>query len=182
MIRAVKITHASGNAAAAACGEIASCRQEKVVFRAENDSRGDRSVHGGSERRYADAVDGTGGARSYVLDMEVASGTYAMQVGNMKPLQQTAMLFNFGFSKEEGGGTSVFSRAAAHLVYAATSALNNAHNSDAWLTRGALRITFQWSTYREKLEVSPGGGHLNEGSASICLVQSDVSPGSYNTR
>jgi hypothetical protein len=42
-----------------------------------------------------------------LLDMEVATGTYDMEVLNMKPLEQIAMLFNIGFSKEEGAGASV---------------------------------------------------------------------------
>ena len=77
----------------------------------------------------------------YLLDLEVASGTYNMEVGNEKPLEVIAALFDLEFSKEEGAGASLFSRAAAQLEYAATSALNIAQ----WLTRKALRISHQWS-------------------------------------
>ncbi|KAJ1471492.1 hypothetical protein T484DRAFT_1916223, partial [Baffinella frigidus] len=83
-----------------------------------------------------------------LLDLEVAPGTYDMDTGNMKPLEQIAMLFaNFEFSKEGGGGDSVFSRAGfrAQMEYAATSALNIAQRSASWLTRKALRIHHQWS-------------------------------------
>jgi len=89
----------------------------------------------------------------YLLDMEVASGTYTTlprtaprrntDTGNQNPLEQIAMLFEF--SHEEGGGASVFSRAAAHLGYAATSALNIAQRSASWLTRKALQTAYQWS-------------------------------------
>jgi hypothetical protein len=65
-----------------------------------------------------------------LLDSEVAPGTYDMDTGNVKPLEQIAVVFNLEFSNEEGGGTSMFSRAAAQLEYAATSALS-------WLTRKA---------------------------------------------
>ena len=81
----------------------------------------------------------------YLLDLKVASGTYHMEVGDMRPLEQIARLFNLDFSKEEGAGASVFSRAAAHLEYAATSALNIAQRSATWLTRQALGVTQQWS-------------------------------------
>jgi hypothetical protein len=77
-----------------------------------------------------------------LLDLEVASGTYNLDVGNMKPLEQIAMLFNFEISKEEGGGASLFSRAAAQL---GTSALNIAQRSVSWLTNKALRISHQWT-------------------------------------
>ena len=77
----------------------------------------------------------------YLLDMEVASGTYDIQVGNLQPLQLMATLFNSEFSKEEGGDASLFSRAVAHLEYAATSALNII----SWLTRKALQSTQKWS-------------------------------------
>ena len=84
-----------------------------------------------------------------LLDLEVAQGTYDMEVSNevsnMKPLEQVAMLFNFGFSKEAGAGASVFSRAVAQLEYAATSALNIAQRSASWLTRNAVKITLQWT-------------------------------------
>jgi hypothetical protein len=80
-----------------------------------------------------------------LLDMEVASGTYDMGVGNMKPLEQIAMLFNFEFLNEEEAGASVFSRAVAQLEYAATSALNIAQRSASWLTRKSLTIKHQWS-------------------------------------
>ena len=79
-----------------------------------------------------------------LLDLEVASGTYDMEVWNMKPVEKIAMLFNFGLSKEKGGGTSVFSRAVAQLEYAATSALNIAQRSASWLTRNAIKITEEW--------------------------------------
>ena len=77
----------------------------------------------------------------YLLDMEVASGTYDIEVGNLQPLQLIATLFDFEFSKEEGTGASLFSRAVAHLEYAATSALN----ITSWLTRKALQSTQKWS-------------------------------------
>jgi len=80
-----------------------------------------------------------------LLDLEVASGTYDMEVWNVKPLEQVAMLYNFGgFSKEEGAGSSMFSRAVAQLEYAATSALNIAQRSTSWLTRNAVKITLEW--------------------------------------
>jgi len=76
----------------------------------------------------------------YLLDLEVASGTYDMGVGgDMKPLETLAMLFSFEFSKEEGGGASLFSRAAAHLEHAATRGLNIAQQSASWLARKAHR-------------------------------------------
>jgi len=81
-----------------------------------------------------------------LLDMEVAPGTYDMDVGNVQPLAQISMLFDLGFSKEGvGGGASVLSRAATTLEYAATSALNFAQRSASWLTRKALKIEHQWS-------------------------------------
>jgi len=80
----------------------------------------------------------------YLLDLEVASGTYDIAVGNMKPFEQLAMLFDLGGSTEEGDGASVLSRAAAQLEYAATSALNFAQRSASWLTRKALTFTAQW--------------------------------------
>ena len=82
-----------------------------------------------------------------LLDLEVASGNYDMELGNMKPLEQMAMFFDLGFSKEEGAGASLFSRAAAHLEYAATSALNIAQRSASWLTLKTLRFTQQWSMH-----------------------------------
>jgi len=81
----------------------------------------------------------------HLLDMEVAPGTYDMDTGSSKPLEQLAMLFNLRISKEGGGGASLFSRAAAQLEYAATSALNIAQRSASWLTRKALRIKYQWA-------------------------------------
>ena len=81
----------------------------------------------------------------YLLDMEVASGTYQIEVGDMKPLEQLARLFNFGVSKEEGACASLFSRAVAQLEYAATSALNAAQRSVSWLTCKALRFTETWA-------------------------------------
>jgi hypothetical protein len=77
----------------------------------------------------------------YLLDLEVASGTYEMEPGNMKPLEQIAKFFNFEFSKEEGAGASVFSRG---LQYAAKSALNVAQRSAAWLARKAVSASHQW--------------------------------------
>jgi len=77
-----------------------------------------------------------------LLDAEVASGTYEVQAGNIKPLEKFAMLFNFELSKEEGAGASLFSRA---VDYAATSALNIAQRSASWLARKALRIQTQVS-------------------------------------
>ena len=72
-----------------------------------------------------------------LLDLEVGSGTYDMDVGQFKPFEALAMLF-FEHSKEGGVAGSMFSRAAAQLEYAATSALS-------WLTRQALKATIQWS-------------------------------------
>ena len=80
-----------------------------------------------------------------LLDMEVAPGTYDMDTGNMKPLEQIARIFNFEFLKEEGAGASVFSRAAAQLEHAATGALNIAQRYASWLTRKAFRIQHQWT-------------------------------------
>jgi hypothetical protein len=77
----------------------------------------------------------------YLLDLEVASGTYGMDTGNVKPLERIAIFFNFELSEELGGGASVFSRAVAQL---GTRALNMAQGSASWLTRNALRITHQW--------------------------------------
>ncbi|KAJ1467852.1 hypothetical protein T484DRAFT_1985531 [Baffinella frigidus] len=69
-----------------------------------------------------------------------------MDTGNMRPLEQIAMLYaNFEFSKEGGGGASVFSRAAAGLEHAATSAVNIAQRSASWLARKALKITHTWT-------------------------------------
>jgi len=83
----------------------------------------------------------------YLLDLEVASGTYDMDVcGKTQPLEQMATLFNLEFSKEEGPGATLFSRAAAHLEYAATSALNIAQRSASWLTRKALSLSHTVST------------------------------------
>ena len=78
----------------------------------------------------------------YLLVLEVASGTYDMDTGNVKSLERIAMFFNFELSEEFGGGASVFSRAVAQL---GTRALNMAQGSASWLTRNALRITHQWS-------------------------------------
>jgi len=75
-----------------------------------------------------------------LLDLEVPSGTYDMEVGNFQPFAAIATFFDFEFSKEEGG--SVFSRAAAHL---ATSALKIAQRSASWLTRKALRHKHSWA-------------------------------------
>jgi len=81
-----------------------------------------------------------------LLDLEVASGTYDMKAGDMKPLESLSRAFSFEFSKAEGAGASLFSRAAAQLEYAATGALNIAQRSASWLTRKALRFTDQWTT------------------------------------
>ena len=78
----------------------------------------------------------------YLLDLEVASGTYEMSTENQKPLEQIATLFNFEFSKEEGVGASVFSRAVAQL---GTRALSIAQRSASWLTSKALRTTLEWT-------------------------------------
>jgi hypothetical protein len=84
-----------------------------------------------------------------LLDSEVASGTYYdTDTGNQKPLEQLAMLFNLEVSQQEGGGASLFSRAAFHLEHAATSALNIAQRSASWLTRKAMRIAKVWSMRR----------------------------------
>jgi len=80
-----------------------------------------------------------------LLDMEVAPGTYEMDTSNQKPLEQVARLFNFEFSKKEGGGASLFSRAAAQLEKAATSAFNMAQRYASWLTSKAMRGQTQWS-------------------------------------
>jgi len=76
----------------------------------------------------------------YLLEVEVASGPYDMDTGNFEPLEIIETLYN-----QEGGGSSVFSRVAAQLEYAATSAINIAQRSASWLTRKALRITQQWT-------------------------------------
>jgi len=81
----------------------------------------------------------------HLLDLEVASGTYDIAVGNQNPWEQIASVFNFEFSKEGGGGASVSSRAAAQLEYAATRALNIVHHSAAWLTRKALKVLYRWN-------------------------------------
>jgi hypothetical protein len=78
-----------------------------------------------------------------LLDLEVAPGTYEMEVGNFQPFAAIATFFDLEFSKEEGVG--VFSRVASQLEYAATSALNIAQLSAWWLTRKALRVSHQWS-------------------------------------
>ena len=82
-----------------------------------------------------------------LLDSGVAQGTYDMEVGDVKPLELIANIFNFESSNEEGGGASASSRAwvAAQLEYAATSALNLAQRSVSWLTRKALKITHPWA-------------------------------------
>jgi len=56
------------------------------------------------------------------------------------------MLFNLEVSQQEGGGASVFSRAAAQLEYATTSALNITQRAASWLARRALRLTSRWAT------------------------------------
>ena len=89
----------------------------------------------------------------YLLDMEVASGSYDMDVGTMQPLEQIATFFNCDFSQQEGsGGGSVFSRAAAQL---GTSALNIAQRSVSWLTHKALRITYKWSMRLDEDDTVP---------------------------
>jgi hypothetical protein len=77
----------------------------------------------------------------YLLDLEVASGTYEMEMGNAKPLEHIATLFNLEFSKEEGAAATLFSRATAQVEYVATSALNIAQRSASWLTRKALSMS-----------------------------------------
>jgi hypothetical protein len=81
----------------------------------------------------------------YLLDLEVASGTYDMDTGNMQPLEQLATYFNFEAAKEKGAGASMFSLAAAHLGYATTSALNVAQRATSWLIRRALTNTHEWA-------------------------------------
>jgi hypothetical protein len=76
-----------------------------------------------------------------LLDAEVAPGNYDLEVGNMKPLETLGMLFNFEFSRQEGGGASLFSSAAQ----LGASALNLAQRSVSWLTSKALTITHQFS-------------------------------------
>jgi len=93
-----------------------------------------------------------------LLDLEVASGTYDMEVGSMKPLELITTFFSFEFWKDEGGDASVFSRAVAHLEYAARGALNIAKRSASWLTRKALRFRARWSF---RLNVNPAPGPLN---------------------
>jgi len=78
----------------------------------------------------------------YLLDMEVALGTYDTDTGNQNPFESLTEVFNCEFLNEGGG---VFSRAAGHLQYAATSAFNIAQRSALWLTRKALRSTYQWA-------------------------------------
>ena len=79
-----------------------------------------------------------------LLDLNVGSGTYDMDVGHFKPFEAIAMLC-FEFSKEGGVGASMFSRAAAQMEHAATRALNIAQRSASWLTRQALKATIQLS-------------------------------------
>ena len=67
----------------------------------------------------------------YLLDLEVASGTYGFDVGNMRPLELIATLFNFEISNEEGGGAGVISRIA--------------QRSASWLTRKAVQFSCLWS-------------------------------------
>jgi len=82
-----------------------------------------------------------------LLDMDVALGTYEIEVGDINPLEILATLFNLGFSGGQGAGVSVFSRAAAKMEYAAKSALNLAQRSVSWFTRQALGITITWSMH-----------------------------------
>mmetsp|Transcript_780 Transcript_780/g.2042 ORF Transcript_780/g.2042 Transcript_780/m.2042 type:complete len:267 (-) Transcript_780:20-820(-) len=79
-----------------------------------------------------------------LLDCELASGTYGMEVGNLKPLEMLTAMFTFEVSKEEGGGASWFSRASATLEGAASSALSIAQRSASWLTRSALETSLEW--------------------------------------
>jgi hypothetical protein len=76
----------------------------------------------------------------YLLDLEVASGTYSIEVGDMKVLELMATMYNFEFSKKEGTGASLFSRAAQ----LGTSTLNVAQSAASWLTQKALTYTKQW--------------------------------------
>jgi len=64
-----------------------------------------------------------------LLDMEVACGTYDMEVGNLPILEIIGKMFK-SESSNEGG--------------CATSALNLAQRSASWLTRKALGVTIQW--------------------------------------
>jgi len=84
----------------------------------------------------------------YLLDLEVASGTFDMDVGNFDPMKAIAETFT-GLSKEEGACASLFSRAADSLEYAATSALNIAQRSASWQTCKALSMTETWTTRLE---------------------------------
>jgi len=79
----------------------------------------------------------------YLLDMEVAAGTYDIQTPDVKPLEILETFFDCGFSKEEGCRASVFSRAATQLEYATTSALSIASRGAAWLARAALRTQYE---------------------------------------
>jgi hypothetical protein len=80
----------------------------------------------------------------YLLDLEVGSGTYEMDTGDVKPLEIIAAMFKSELSNEEGGGASVFSRAAAQLEYATTRALNLAQRSASWLTRKIIGLKITW--------------------------------------
>ena len=80
-----------------------------------------------------------------LLDAEVAPGTYGMEVGNVKPLEILAAMFKPELSNEGVGGSSMFSRAAAQLEYAATSALNLAQRPAAWVTRKVLGLKITWA-------------------------------------
>mmetsp|Transcript_56922 Transcript_56922/g.134361 ORF Transcript_56922/g.134361 Transcript_56922/m.134361 type:complete len:493 (-) Transcript_56922:326-1804(-) len=80
----------------------------------------------------------------YLLDLEEASGTYNLAVGTLQPMKLLASVFNFEFSKEEGGGARLFSRAAARLEYVTTSALSIAQRSASWLSRKALTFSTRW--------------------------------------
>jgi len=46
-----------------------------------------------------------------LLNLAVASGPYDMDTGNVIPFETIAPFFNFEFSKQQGGGASLFSRA-----------------------------------------------------------------------
>mmetsp|Transcript_782 Transcript_782/g.2048 ORF Transcript_782/g.2048 Transcript_782/m.2048 type:complete len:260 (-) Transcript_782:27-806(-) len=79
-----------------------------------------------------------------LLGSEMASGNYDMDTSNIKPLEILTTMFTFELSKVEGGGASWFSRAAAKLECAATSALNVAQRSASWLTGKAVGASHKW--------------------------------------
>ena len=63
----------------------------------------------------------------HLLDLEVASGTYDMEVGDVTPLELMATLYNFNFFE------------------VGTRALNIAQRAASWLTQKALRFTKLWT-------------------------------------